>query len=116
MLPNLLKSTLRRAGYKIEKLDPLEESIPADCNRSPFLPTQWIDDYWFTEETFRAEMRDAGFRVATMLPVRLAWPLQYYTWTYLWRLSPFATQVVSRALEVVTPREPLEWMALCACE
>jgi hypothetical protein len=25
-------------------------------------------------------------------------------------------QVVSRALEVVTPREPLEWMALCACE
>ena len=38
MLRNLLKSTLRRAGYKIEKLDPLEESIPADYNRSPFLP------------------------------------------------------------------------------
>jgi hypothetical protein len=30
MLRNLLKSTLRRAGYKIEKLDLLEESIPAD--------------------------------------------------------------------------------------
>jgi len=25
-------------GYKIEKLDPLEESIPADYNHSPFLP------------------------------------------------------------------------------
>ena len=77
---------------------------------------QWIADYWFTEETFRAEMRDAGFRVATMYPVHPALPLQYYTWSYLWRLSPLAAQVVSRALEVVTLREPLEWMALCTCE
>ncbi len=77
---------------------------------------QWIADYWFTEETFRAEMRDAGFRVATMYPVHPALPLQYYTWAYLWRLSPLAAQVVSRALEVVTLREPLEWMALCVCE
>ena len=75
-----------------------------------------IDDYWFTEETFRAEMCDAGFRVVTMYPVHPALPLQFYTWAYLWRLSPWAAQVVSRALEVITPRAPLEWMALCACE
>ena len=75
----------------------------------------WIDDYGFTEATFRAEMREAGFRVATMYPVHPALPLQYYTWTYLWRLSPWAAQVVSRALVVVRPRAPLEWMALCAC-
>lgn len=36
------KSTIKRIlhalGYKIEKIDPLEESIPADYNHSPFLP------------------------------------------------------------------------------
>jgi hypothetical protein len=32
------------------------------------------------------------------------------------RCTPLAAQVVSRALEVVTPREPLKWMALCTCE
>jgi ubiquinone/menaquinone biosynthesis C-methylase UbiE len=74
---------------------------------------QQIDDYWFTEATFRAEMRDAGFRVATLYPVHPALPLQFYTWAYLWRLSPRAAQVVSRALEVVTRRHPLEWLALC---
>jgi hypothetical protein len=35
---SLIKRTLRAAGYKIEKLDPLEESIPSDYNHSPFLP------------------------------------------------------------------------------
>jgi ubiquinone/menaquinone biosynthesis C-methylase UbiE len=39
-----------------------------------------------------------------------------YWWAYLWRLSPLAAQVVSRALEIITLRAPLEWMALCACE
>jgi len=33
-----VKRTLRALGYKIEKIDPLEESIPADYNHSPFLP------------------------------------------------------------------------------
>jgi SAM-dependent methyltransferase len=75
----------------------------------------WIADYGFTAATFRAEMREAGFRVVTLYPVYPALPLQYYTWTYLWRLSPWAAQMVSRALAVVTARAPLEWMALCAC-
>lgn len=33
-----IKQTLRTLGYKIEKIDPLEESIPADYNHSSFLP------------------------------------------------------------------------------
>ncbi|RLQ20773.1 hypothetical protein DWB85_16125 [Seongchinamella sediminis] len=33
-----LKKLLRILGYKIEKIDKLEESIPADYNHSPFLP------------------------------------------------------------------------------
>lgn len=37
-LKSALKQTLRSLGYKIEKIDPLEESIPADYNHSPFLP------------------------------------------------------------------------------
>jgi len=35
---SIAKQSLRRLGYKIEKINPLEESIPADYNRSPFLP------------------------------------------------------------------------------
>lgn len=38
MLKNMIKRGLRTVGYKIEKVDPLEESIPADYNHSPFLP------------------------------------------------------------------------------
>ncbi len=75
----------------------------------------WIAGYGLTAATFRAEMREAGFRVVTMYPVQPALPLQYYTWTYLWRLSPWAAQVLSRALDIVTSRAPLEWMALCTC-
>lgn len=37
-LKSAIKQTLRSLGYKIEKIDPLEESIPADYNHSPFLP------------------------------------------------------------------------------
>ena len=38
MLKPAIKQTLRTLGYKIEAIDRLEESIPADYNRSPFLP------------------------------------------------------------------------------
>ena len=37
-LKSLVKTSLRSLGYKIERIDPLEESIPADYNHSPFLP------------------------------------------------------------------------------
>jgi hypothetical protein len=52
-----LKSTIKRAlrglGYKIEKLDPLEESIPADYNHSPFLPRVYrgaLDRYLYFKD------------------------------------------------------------------
>ena len=33
-----IKQVFRSLGYKLEKIDPLEESIPAEYNHSPFLP------------------------------------------------------------------------------
>jgi O-methyltransferase len=38
VLKTCIKRGLRLAGLKIERVDPLEESIPADYNHSPFLP------------------------------------------------------------------------------
>lgn len=38
MLKHLVQELARRAGYRIERTDPLVESIPADYNHSPFLP------------------------------------------------------------------------------
>ncbi len=37
-LKSAVKATLCGLGYRIERIDPLEESIPADYNHSPFLP------------------------------------------------------------------------------
>lgn len=38
MLKNWIKRGLRYAGYRVQRVDPLEETIPADYNSSPFLP------------------------------------------------------------------------------
>jgi predicted O-methyltransferase YrrM len=38
VLTDLIKRGFRYAGFKIERRDPLEETIPADYNHSPFLP------------------------------------------------------------------------------
>lgn len=38
MIKSLIKRSLRAIGYKLEKIDPLVESIPADYQQSPFLP------------------------------------------------------------------------------
>ena len=38
LIKTAIKNGLRRIGYRIEKIDPLEASIPADYNHSPFLP------------------------------------------------------------------------------
>ncbi|HFD87207.1 MAG TPA: hypothetical protein ENJ35_05990 [Gammaproteobacteria bacterium] len=38
MLKQIIKKSFRTFGLKIERIDPLEESIPADYNHSPFLP------------------------------------------------------------------------------
>ncbi len=38
MLKQLVKRGFHHAGFKIQRRDPLEETIPADYNHSPFLP------------------------------------------------------------------------------
>lgn len=38
MVKSLIKHAFRLAGIKISRIDPLEETIPAQYNRSPFLP------------------------------------------------------------------------------
>jgi hypothetical protein len=48
-----MKHTLRAFGYKIEKIDPLEETIPADYNHSPFLPRIYrgkLDHYLYFKD------------------------------------------------------------------
>lgn len=53
MLKLAIKKVFRAAGYKIEKVDPLEESIPADYNHSPFLPRVYrgaLDRYLYLKD------------------------------------------------------------------
>lgn len=53
LLKSTIKQTLRRLGYKIEKIDPLEESIPAGYNHSPFLPRIYrgaLDRYFYFKD------------------------------------------------------------------
>ncbi|MEJ2553067.1 MAG: TylF/MycF/NovP-related O-methyltransferase [Gammaproteobacteria bacterium] len=53
LIKSLIKKTLRSFGYKIEKIDPLEESIPADYSHSPFLPRIYrgaLDRYLYFED------------------------------------------------------------------
>lgn len=53
MLRSHVKQVLRRFGYKIERINPLEESIPADYNRSPFLPRVYrgaLDRYLYFKD------------------------------------------------------------------
>lgn len=50
---SFVKRSLRGLGYKIEKIDPLEESIPADYNHSPFLPRVYrgaLDRYLYFKD------------------------------------------------------------------
>lgn len=49
----IAKHALRSLGYKIEKIDPLEECIPADYNHSPFLPRVYrgaLDRYLYFKD------------------------------------------------------------------
>jgi hypothetical protein len=41
-----IKRALRALGYRMVKIDPLEETIPADYNQSPFLGLlkfKWVE-------------------------------------------------------------------------
>lgn len=50
---SIVKRSLRQLGYKIEKIDALEESVPADYNHSPFLPQVYrgaLDRYLYSKD------------------------------------------------------------------
>ena len=48
MLKKLVKNAFHYAGFKLERRNPLEESIPAAYNRSPFLPRIYRDSVYRT--------------------------------------------------------------------
>lgn len=53
MLKGPVKIALRKFGYRIEKIDPLEETIPADYNHSMFLPRVYagaLDRYLYFKD------------------------------------------------------------------
>jgi hypothetical protein len=54
-----LKGTLRVAGLKLERIDPLEETIPSDYQHSPFLPRVYrgsLDRYlYFLDQVQRVK-------------------------------------------------------------
>lgn len=52
-LKTIARRALRSLGYKIEKIDPLEESIPDGYNHSPFLPRVYrgaLDRYLYFKD------------------------------------------------------------------
>ena len=46
VLKKLVKRGFHAVGLKIERVDPLEETIPADYNQSPFLPRIYRGSLW----------------------------------------------------------------------
>lgn len=53
LFQSAVKKALRSLGYKIQRIDPLEESIPADYNHSPFLPRVYrgaLDRYLYFKD------------------------------------------------------------------
>jgi hypothetical protein len=58
-----LKKVLRNFGYKLEKIDPLEESIPTDYNHSPFLPRVYrgaLDRYLYFKDMVESVVEVEG--------------------------------------------------------
>ncbi len=53
MIKSGIRQVLQQFGYKLERLDPLVESIPADYNHSPFLPRVYrgaLDRYLYFKD------------------------------------------------------------------
>lgn len=53
LIKSIVKRAVRSLGYTIQKIDPLEESIPADYNHSPFLPRVYrgaLDRYLYFKD------------------------------------------------------------------
>lgn len=53
------KRSLHRLGYRIEKIEPSEETIPVDYDHSPFLPRVYrgaLDRYLY----FKGQLEQCG--------------------------------------------------------
>lgn len=53
MMKSKIKSVFRKLGYEIRKVDPLEETIPAQYNHSPYLPRLYrgnLDRYLYFKD------------------------------------------------------------------
>lgn len=75
----------------------------------------WIDDFWFTPESIRSEMSDAGFGPVQLHPVQPVIQAQYYCWSQLPRVSHTMARAFGRVLEYSQWGQPLEWIAVCRC-
>jgi SAM-dependent methyltransferase len=73
-----------------------------------------VDDYWFVEDAFRKEMREAGFGIERLEPMVANLPLQHLISARLAQLPRLAS-LASGAVRRVARRWPLEWMACCQC-
>lgn len=93
MLKSVIKRFLRTFGYKIEKIDPLEESIPAAYNHSPFLPRIYrgaLDRYLYFKDVVEkvqnveGDIVECGVSIGhgallfTLLSDYIGKPLTYY--------------------------------------
>ncbi len=109
-----MRRVLRPGGYLL--LDVANAPANRWLHTKWGLEKVWIDDFWFTPDDFRSEMRDSGFADVRLIPVQPALRIHYYLWNHLGRMSATAARVASRWLDRLSVGEPLEWMALCRCE
>jgi SAM-dependent methyltransferase len=108
-----LRNSVRPGGHII--LDVANVTAYRWLHRKWGIEKGWIDDYWFTAEDFRAEMRDADVSSVKFYPIQPAIAAQYYCWSRLARLSGAVARCVGRGLEWWPWGEPLEWIAVCRC-
>lgn len=109
-----IRRILRPGGALL--LDVASEEMYAWWFEKMGLQAARVDDYWFSEESFREEMEANGFKVGRMYPVQPALRLQFYLWTYVAPRLPRFARAASRLVGRLTEKRPLEWMALCRSE
>lgn len=109
-----LRKAVRPGGHVV--FDVAHESANRWLYAKWGLERGWIDDFWFSPESIRQEVLEAGFAAVTLHPVQPAVRAQYYCWAHLWRFSRASAHVVARLLERLPSSFPLEWVAVCRCE
>lgn len=75
-----------------------------------------VEDYWFSETDFRAEMQENRFHVQELHAVHAALPLQHYLFCYVAPRGEPLARTFASILDTFVRRKPLEWVALCRYE